>query len=124
MRRLVDDGYEVLAGGKSLAEFGRLLDRGWRLKTSLDDSVSNGQINANDEQGLAAGALGGKLLGAGGGGFILFFVPPEKRERLIAAVGNLETISIGVNAPGTQIVHASLQHRPAQHKPGLSIRAA
>ncbi len=124
MRRLVDDGYEVLAGGKSLAEFGRLLDRGWRLKTSLDDSVSNGQINEIYEQGLAAGALGGKLLGAGGGGFILFFVPPEKRERLIAAVGNLETISIGVNAPGTQIVHASLQHRPAQHQPGLSIRAA
>lgn len=125
MRRMVDDGYEVLAGGRSLAEFGRLLDKGWRLKTALDDSVSNSQINSIYEQGLSAGALGGKLLGAGGGGFILFFVPPEKREGLIASLGNLETIAIGVNAPGTQIVHASLRQRPLpEQQAPLTIRAA
>ena len=125
MRRMVDQGYEILAGGKSLAEFGRLLDKGWRLKTSLDDSVSNSQINAIYEQGLSAGAFGGKLLGAGGGGFILFFVPPERRESLIASLGNLETISIGVSAPGTQIVHASLRQRPLpEQQEALTVRAA
>jgi D-glycero-alpha-D-manno-heptose-7-phosphate kinase len=125
MRRMVDQGYEVLAGGKSLAEFGRLLDKGWRLKTSLDDSVSNSQINAIYEQGLSAGAFGGKLLGAGGGGFILFFVPPDRREGLIASLGNLETISIGVSAPGTQIVHASLRQRPLpEQQEALTVRAA
>jgi len=125
MRRQVDEGYEVLAGGKGLSEFGRLLDQGWRLKNSLDDSVSNAEINAIYERGLQAGAWGGKLLGAGGGGFILFFVPPERRASLIAALGNLESISIGVNAPGTQIVHASLQRPPQRSQPApLSVRAA
>ena len=113
MRRLVDEGYELLAGGGSLAQFGRLLDEGWKLKNSLDDGVSNSQINAIYERGLQSGALGGKLLGAGGGGFILFFVPPEKQAELIRALGNLQSISIRVNAPGTQIVHASLHHEAA-----------
>lgn len=125
MRRQVDEGYEVLAGGKRLSEFGRLLDEGWRLKNSLDDSVSNAQINAIYEQGLQSGAWGGKLLGAGGGGFILFFVPPEKRNSLVAALGNLETISIGVNASGTQIVHASMQRQPQDaEQRSVSARAA
>lgn len=113
MRRLVDEGYEVLAGGGSLTKFGRLLDEGWKLKTSLDDSVSNSQINAIYERGLQSGAWGGKLLGAGGGGFILFFVPPEKKSGMIAELGSLETISIRVNAPGTQIVHASMKQEIA-----------
>ena len=125
MRRQVDEGYEVLAGGKSLSEFGRLLDEGWRLKNSLDDGVSNDQINAIYEQGLQSGAWGGKLLGAGGGGFILFFVPPEKRTSLVAALGNLETISIGVNASGTQIVHASMQRQPQfEEQPSVAARTA
>lgn len=125
MRRLVDEGYDVLAGGGSLAKFGRLLDEGWKLKNSLDDSVSNSQINAIYERGLQSGALGGKLLGAGGGGFVLFFVPPEKRAGLVSALGNLETISIGVNAPGSQIVHASVNRDFSAHEqPAAASRAA
>jgi len=83
------------------------LHEGWVLKNSLCDSVSNDQINATYRQGLEAGALGGKLLGAGGGGFILFFVPPERRESVTTALGHLETIPIQVNAQGTQIIHTS-----------------
>ncbi|HUY93169.1 MAG TPA: hypothetical protein VMV10_30855 [Pirellulales bacterium] len=125
MRRLVDEGYEALAGGGSLAKFGRLLDAGWKLKNSLDDSVSNAQINAIYERGVQCGAWGGKLLGAGGGGFILFCVPPEKKAGLIAELGDLETISISVNAPGTQIVHASMKHDVAPSRlPATSTRAA
>jgi len=107
MRRLVDKGYDTLANGGSLAQFGSLLHEGWVLKNSLCDSVSNDQINATYRQGLEAGALGGKLLGAGGGGFILFFVPPERRESVTTALGHLETIPIQVNAQGTQIIHTS-----------------
>ena len=107
MRRLVDEGYAVLTGGASLAEFGRLLHEGWMLKNSLCDSVSNSAIDQIYRSGLQAGALGGKLLGAGGGGFVLFFVPPERRAAVLRALGPLETIPIGINAAGTQILHAS-----------------
>lgn len=108
MRRLVDEGYGVLAGGQSLAEFGRLLHEGWLLKNSLDQSISNDAIDQIYRRGLEAGALGGKLLGAGGGGFVLLFVPPERRAAVLDALGPLETIPIGINAPGTQIVHAAV----------------
>ncbi|HET6881189.1 MAG TPA: GHMP kinase [Pirellulales bacterium] len=116
MRRMVDDAYSILAGGKSLAEFGRLLHEGWVLKNSLDASISNETINAIYRRGLEAGALGGKLLGAGGGGFVLFFVPPERRSAVLNALGDLETIWMEVNAPGTQIVHAAVSSLPAAER--------
>lgn len=112
MRRMVDEAYSILASGQSLTGFGRLLHEGWVLKNSLDSSISNETINHIYRRGLEAGALGGKLLGAGGGGFVLFFVPPENRQSVIAALGTLETISMTVNAPGTQIVHAALSNVP------------
>ncbi|HEX7380357.1 MAG TPA: GHMP kinase [Pirellulales bacterium] len=113
MRRMVDDAYAILAGGQSLTNFGRLLHEGWVLKSSLDDSISNDTINLIYRRGLEAGALGGKLLGAGGGGFVLFFVPPEKRRAVLAALDDRETICMQVNAPGTQIVHAAVSSLPA-----------
>lgn len=125
MRRMVDDAYAILAGGGSLAKFGRLLHDGWVLKNSLDPSISNQTINDIYRRGLEAGALGGKLLGAGGGGFVLFFVPPEKRAAVLAAVGTLETISIEINAPGTQIVHAAISSMPnAGRATGGQLHAA
>ena len=54
---------------------------------------------------MEAGALGGKLLGAGGGGFLLFFVPPERRAAVQERLAHLQQIDFQVNAPGTQIVH-------------------
>ena len=124
MRRMVDEAYSILAGGQSLANFGRLLHEGWVLKNSLDDSVSNETINDIYRRGLEAGALGGKLLGAGGGGFVLFFVPPERRAAVLTALGPLETISMGVNAPGTQIVHASVSSLPSQQSTDSRLHAA
>lgn len=112
MRSLVDDAYAILAGGGSLATFGRLLHEGWELKNSLDSSISNATINGIYRRGLDAGALGGKLLGAGGGGFVLFFVPPERRSAVLNALGPLETVSLQINAPGTQIVHAAVSSLP------------
>lgn len=107
MRRLVDLGYEALASGRRLDEFGRLLHEGWMLKSSLDASVSNDQINGIYRRGLDAGALGGKLLGAGGGGFILFFVPPERRTSFLSALAEFEALPIRVNAPGTRIIDSA-----------------
>lgn len=111
MRKLVDRGYEALVGSQSLAEFGRLLHEGWVLKNQLDESVSNPTINEIYQRGMQAGALGGKLLGAGGGGFVLFFVPPERRATVRKALADLEEIPVGVNATGTQIIHAAVPSR-------------
>lgn len=106
MRGLVDRAYHSLTACVSLEEFGRLLDESWRLKQTLDDGVANEAIQKYYEEGLAAGAFGGKLLGAGGGGFLLFFVPPERREAVRARLAGLEEIPLAVNAPGSHILHA------------------
>ncbi len=106
MRELVDRAYRSLTGCAGLEEFGRLLDEGWRLKQSLDDAVANADIQKYYEEGLDAGAFGGKLLGAGGGGFLLFFVPPERREAVRNRLSGLEEIPLAINAPGSHILHA------------------
>ena len=83
MKQLVDEGESILASpGRPLEEFGRLLHEGWKIKKTLSQKISNTNIDDIYEAGLSAGALGGKLLGAGGGGFMLFFVPPDRRQAL------------------------------------------
>jgi D-glycero-alpha-D-manno-heptose-7-phosphate kinase len=106
MRGLVDRAYSALTGTGGFEEFGRLLDEGWRLKQSLDDGIANQTIQRYYEEGLEAGALGGKLLGAGGGGALLFFVPPERRDAVRQRLSGLAEIPIVINAPGSHIVHA------------------
>ena len=106
MRRMVDEGYGILTGSGNFTKFGELLHEGWCLKRSLDESISNNIIERIYEEGRSAGALGGKLLGAGGGGFILFFVPPDKHESVRRQLSYLEEIPIKVNAPGSHIIHS------------------
>jgi D-glycero-alpha-D-manno-heptose-7-phosphate kinase len=105
MRQLVDRGYHSLTTTDGLAEFGCLLHENWCLKQSLDDGIANQTIQEYYEAGRAAGALGGKLLGAGGGGFLLFFVPPERRQAVRQCLAHLEEVPIAINAPGSHIVH-------------------
>lgn len=105
MRRLVDRGYELLSGGGSVAAFGELLHRSWELKRQLDQAISNGFIDDMYRAGLEAGALGGKLLGAGGGGFLLFFVPPERRAAVELRLAEFQRVDFRLDEPGSQIVH-------------------
>jgi len=85
MQEMAAQALAILNDG-DLNAFGRLMDEGWKLKRSLSDKVSTPEIDAMYETAKQAGAVGGKLLGAGGGGFVLLLVPPEKqpavRERL------------------------------------------
>jgi D-glycero-alpha-D-manno-heptose-7-phosphate kinase len=106
MHRMVEDGYQILTSGRSLAEFGCLLDQAWKLKCSLDPTISNSEILAMYQEGIEAGAIGGKLLGAGGGGCLLFFAPPEKHAGLRAQLSRLVEIPVRINAPGSRIIHA------------------
>ncbi len=107
MRGLVDEGYELLSGGGSVAGFGELLHRSWELKRSLDTAISSDFIDEMYRAGMEAGALGGKLLGAGGGGFLLLFVPPEKRAAVALKLGDFQQVDFRINEPGSQIVHCS-----------------
>lgn len=104
MRRMVDQGRDLLVDGGSLEPFGRLLHEAWGAKRSLDATVSNPQIDELYLAGLAAGAWGGKLLGAGGGGFVAFMAPPETHARLRAALPAKFTLDLAINAPGSEII--------------------
>lgn len=107
MRRMVDDGYSLLVSGKPISEFGSLLDKAWLAKRRLDGCVSTPEIDTLYESGIAAGAWGGKLLGAGGGGFFLFIAPPECHQALAEVFSGKHTLDVRINAPGSQIVFAS-----------------
>lgn len=106
IREMVDDGYRLLTANEGMTGFGELLDEAWRLKRTLGDSISPVEIEAIYRRGKEAGALGGKLLGAGGGGCMLFFVPPDRRAAVRGALAELEEIPVRMNAPGSHIVHA------------------
>lgn len=107
MRTMVDHGWDILTSNRSLTEFGELLHAAWQAKCSLDCGISNGEVDRLYELGLSMGALGGKLLGAGGGGFLLFFAPPETHDRLKHTFATYDSLSVHINAPGSEIVFAS-----------------
>jgi len=105
MRQLVDEGESILANtGGPIREFGRLLGEDWRLKKTLSGRISNPEIDQIYETGLRAGAVGGKLLGAGGGGFMLFFVEPDRRDSLRQALKNLLCIPFAFSQRGSHVV--------------------
>jgi D-glycero-alpha-D-manno-heptose-7-phosphate kinase len=105
MLQLVDEAEAIIASpDRSLHEFGRLLHESWKIKRTLTHKISNASIDEIYEAGISAGALGGKLLGAGGGGFMLFFVPPERREALRARLKKLLCIPFAFSNRGSHVV--------------------
>ena len=108
MYELVDEAEAVLTDkGRDLDDFGRLLDTTWKLKKGTGSSISTNSIDGLYERGIAAGALGGKLLGAGGGGFLVFYVQPEKQEMVREAMKNLMYIPFMFEDSGTRVIHYS-----------------
>ncbi len=106
MHLMVEKAYDALTAGTSLVSFGRLLHDSWMEKRNLDKAVTSPQIDALYQRGLDAGALGGKLLGAGGGGFMLFLVPPERQSKVRAALADFHEVKFSINAPGSTVVHS------------------
>ncbi len=106
MQTLVDDAERILESNHSdLDDFGHLLDRTWRLKRQTGGAISNDSIDFLYEKGIEAGALGGKLLGAGGGGFLLFYVRPEKKADVAEAMKDLLNVPFRFEDGGTQVIH-------------------
>ena len=105
MQEMVDAAIAVLSSPTSdLLDFGRLLGESWQRKRQLSDSVSNPTIDNLFETALRAGAIGGKLLGAGGGGFLLLFVRPEDRQRIRESLPNLVAVPFAFETSGCRIV--------------------
>jgi D-glycero-alpha-D-manno-heptose-7-phosphate kinase len=106
MFNLVEKAYGILMSNQSLSEFGALLDATWKEKRTLDKGVSCEEIDLMYSKSIAAGALGGKLLGAGGGGFMLFFVPPERKTAVREALKGYYEIPFNLNSSGSGIIHS------------------
>lgn len=105
MFQLVDEAESIVATpNRPLDEFGRLLHESWQIKRSLTQKITNAEIDEIYEAGLGAGALGGKLLGAGGGGFMLFFVPQDRRQALRERLRKLLCVPFGFSNRGSHVV--------------------
>lgn len=114
MFSLVDDAEKVLTDKNAdLDDFGRLLDHTWKLKRQTGAAVSTNSIDGLYAKGIEAGALGGKLLGAGGGGFLVFYVQPEYQENVRKAMSNLMYIPFEFENGGTRVIHYS----PERYEP-------
>lgn len=108
MLELVDSAQDVLENReRDLDDFGRLLDETWRLKRQTGSSISTDSIDGLYEKGIRAGALGGKLLGAGGGGFLLFYVRPEKQQSVREALADLMEVPFRFENSGTREIYYS-----------------
>ena len=105
MLEMVNEAEAVITNTRTpLEEFGRLLHESWKLKKSLTHNISNSSIDEIYDAGRSAGAIGGKLLGAGGGGFVLFFVPPERRQALRARLNKLLCIPFSFSTRGSHVI--------------------
>ena len=103
MSRMVDKGLEIATKGE-IDDFGYLLDEAWKKKRELSEVVSNKSIDEIYETAINAGALGGKISGAGGGGFIFFYTPEERQEDLKKSLSNLIHVPFSFEAKGSSII--------------------
>lgn len=115
MKELVDESIEVLAGGVNILPFGELLHEAWVAKRSLSPIVSNGEVDDLYERARSAGAIGGKLTGAGGGGFLLLFAPPDKHPAILRALDGRIHVPFEFEQAGSQIIF---------YEPGVDYREA
>lgn len=118
--QMVEEASSLLQGKGPLLEFGKLLDEGWQLKRSLTGKISNSTIDELYERARRAGAVGGKLLGAGGGGFLLLFVRPEQRSAVLEALNGSLCVPVEFENTGSRIIF----YDSDGYRPDSSLRQA
>lgn len=107
MAAMVDEGVRILTADRDPADFGRLLHESWMLKRSLSGRVSTPAIDAMYETARQAGAIGGKITGAGGGGFLLLYVEPERQPAVRKALAHLLHVPFDLDHAGSQIIFSN-----------------
>lgn len=106
MYEMVDEAERILTdSSRNLDEFGILLNKSWQLKRQTGKAISNSAIDKLYDKGIKAGALGGKLLGAGGGGFLIFYVQPEYQVNVKKAMKDLLYIPFEFETEGTTVIY-------------------
>ena len=103
---------------RSLAEFGKLLDTTWKLKRGTGAKVSNNAIDNIYNTAIKAGAIGGKLLGAGGGGFLLFYCEKDRQPSLIKALEQLMIVPFNFENDGAQVLY----YAPTEYSPRKEVK--
>ena len=103
MQEMVGEAVAIL-NGNDILKFGRLLNESWQLKRTLSDKISSTHIDDLYNAAMKAGAVGGKLLGAGGGGFILFFVEPSRKDKIRQALKGFLEVPFKFENLGSQII--------------------
>ena len=104
IKDLVDESISILNNGRDLNAFGELLNEAWQAKKGLSSDVSNTDVDDLYQQARAAGAIGGKLIGAGGGGFMLLFVPPGRQKELRDRLNRMLFVPFKFEFSGSQII--------------------
>lgn len=104
IHELVEEGLNVLNGSQDIVEFGKLIHETWQVKRELGKKISNPHVDEIYEAALGAGAVGGKLLGAGAGGFMLLFVPPSLQGRVQERLDTLIHVPFRFESSGSQII--------------------
>lgn len=107
MAAMVEEGLRILREGRDLSDFGRLLHESWQLKRSLSRRISTPEIDAMYEAARKAGAIGGKITGAGGGGFLLLYVEEDRREAVQQALSHILHVPFDLDHAGTQIIFSN-----------------
>ncbi len=108
MLALVDEAQDILENkDRDIDDFGRLLDKTWKLKRDSGKEITTDSIDGFYNRGIKAGALGGKLLGAGGGGFLLFYVQKEFQEQVRNALSDLMQVPFKFEDNGTRVIYYS-----------------
>ncbi|MCX7712806.1 MAG: hypothetical protein N2035_03975 [Chthoniobacterales bacterium] len=119
MVAMVDEALEILKSGQ-LSDFGHLLDEAWHLKRSLNEGISTPLVDEAYDTAKKAGALGGKLLGAGGGGFLLFFCPPSRRRHVQKALAKLLHVPFDFEPSGSQIIFYDPEQEYEEPEEGIA----
>lgn len=104
LQEMVDESIAILRDGQDLARFGKLLHESWKLKRGLSPKISTSHVDQIYETALSAGAIGGKLIGAGGGGFILFLVNPHDQPKVKERLRQLIHVPFKFEFSGSRII--------------------
>jgi len=112
LNAMVKEAQSVLCSGQDIGEFGRLLHESWTVKRSLTPRIATAAIDEIYDAARHAGALGGKLMGAGGGGFMMLFARPEHHEGIKQALRDFLHVPFGFETGGSQIIVYQPDRRP------------
>ena len=108
MLEILDEALVILNGNKDLSGIGKLLHEAWQIKRGLTNKISNPQNDSIYSAAIGAGALGGKLMGAGGGGFMLIFAKPHIQPKIIRKLKNLLYVPFKFENLGSQTIFYSM----------------